>query len=29
LMMPCSVKIFFKMTTERSTCSLVWVAISA
>ena len=29
LMMPCSTKIFFRATTERSTCSLVWVAMRA
>jgi len=27
--MPCSWNIFFRATTERSTCSLVWVAIRA
>ena len=29
LMMPCSTKIFFRATTERSTCSCVCVAIKA
>ena len=29
LIIPCSTKIFFKATTERSTCSLVWVAMRA
>ena len=29
LIMPCSTKIFFNATTERSTCSLVCVAIRA
>jgi len=29
LMIPCSTKIFFRAFTERSTCSSVWVAISA
>ena len=29
LMMPCSTNIFFSATTERSTCSSVWVAIRA
>jgi len=29
LMIPCSTKIFLRATTERSTCSSVWVAISA
>ena len=28
-MIPCSTKIFFRATTERSTCSFVWVAMSA
>ena len=29
LIIPCSTKIFFKILTERSTCSSVWVAIRA